>query len=890
MAAPLEPAGPDRGPVRARRRVQLLREGRQVRARRAAAEGRTHAGLLLTLPVLVLPLIAVAMVALAVSRFYDDTASRLRTPANMIAAVANYGGAQIFDRNGVLLYRFSETDGGLRLPARLEDVSQVMIDATVSTEDVNFWTHGGVDYRGVVLAAYENLRANGNPFEGRGGSGITQQLVKQTLIDPEDRTSQSVTRKIQEAIYATEISEHYSREQILEWYLNVNNYGGVYNGVETAAQGYFGVHASDLTLAQAALLAGIPQSPALHSPYLNPEGAKWRQAEVLDLMVAHNYITQAEADAAKQEPLRIQPQEEALPLRAPWFVEYVRNELIARFGEDCFKRCGLTVTTTLDITLQEEAQALLEKNLTTHADPIGAHNGALVSVDARTGEIVVMVGSRNYGDDRPEVQGSNNFATAILQPGSSFKPFVYMTLFQQQGYGPSSIIWDEVFTTSDGYKCENPGRPPRTYGPVPVKLALGSSLNCPANRAAAVAGVQNILNLAQTMGITTLGSASQYGPSIATGGANITLLEMAFAYTTLARNGEMVGSPSLGSMRPLDPVALREVRDATGRTLFSFKPETRRVMDPAYTSMISSILSDCSQRRLIWNCSFPTFRLSDGRPVAAKTGTQQGATLKEAAGNWLFMYTPNLVTGGWVGNANRVGWTDPNGAANAVGYSVQQLEDRIIEAYDLPPEKFEREGDLVEVSVHVPDGTRNLLAGCGPVEKGLFVRGRAPDVNNRVCVNGKLTVAPEQLGSGGLKPYVVPTPSPTETPEATSRGTITSPSSGATVSGGVLVLARASGGSVAIQWGEGTAPSNWRSLSATPIGPGEWYAGWNTTGLKPGIYAVRLMVGGEVASTVLVRIAGEAAATPTPTPLTTPTPQRTPLGTPTPTATPAPRR
>lgn len=874
MAAPLEPAGPDQGRLRARRRIQLLRQGRQARARRVAAEGRVHASLLLVLPVVVLPLIVVALLALAASRFYDDTTQRLRTPANMIAAVANYGGAQIFDRNGVLLYRFSETDGGLRLPARLDDVSQVMIDATVSTEDVNFWTHGGVDYRGVVLAAFENLRANGNPFEGRGGSGITQQLVKQTLIDPDERTAPSVARKVQEAIFATEISQHYSREQILEWYLNVNNYGGVYNGVETAAQGYFGVHASDLTLAQAALLAGIPQSPALHSPYLNPEGAKWRQAEVLDLMVAHRYITQAEADAAKQEPLRIQPQEVSLPLRAPWFVEYVRNELIARFGEDCFKRCGLTVTTTLDIDLQEQAQALLEKNLTTHADPIGAHNGALVSVDARSGEIVVMVGSRNYGDGRPEVQGSNNFATAILQPGSSFKPFVYMTLFQQQGYGPSSIIWDEVFTTSDGYKCENPGRPPRTYGPVPVRLALGSSLNCPANRAAAVAGVQNILDLAQTMGITTLGDASQYGPSIATGGANITLLDMAFAYTTLARNGEMVGSASIGTMRPLDPVALREVRDATGRTLFSFKPETRRVMDPAYTSMISSILSDCTQRRLIWDCSFPTFRLSDGRPVAAKTGTQQGATLKEAAGNWLFMYTPNLVTGGWVGNANRAGWTDPNGASNAVGYSVQQLADLIVKAYDLPPEKFKREGDLVEVSVHVPDGTRNLLAGCGPLEKGLFVRGRAPDVNNRVCVNGRLTVAPEQLGSGGLKPYVVPTP--TETPPVNTRGAITSPSAGATVSGGVLVLARAAGSGVSVQWGEGASPSTWRTLSVTPMGTGEWYAGWNTAGLTPGVYALRLMVGGEVASTVLVRVGSSGTPAPSATPLTTPTPPAAP--------------
>ncbi len=837
---------------------------------------------MLALPVLLGPLLTVAALAMGASRFYDNTVARLETPGGLIAAVANYGGAQIFDRNGVLLYRFSETDGGLRLPARLDQVSKAMIDATFSTEDVNFWTHGGVDVRGVALAAYENFRVTGNPFSGRGGSGITQQLVKQTLISPEDRMSQSVMRKLEEAIFATEISNRYSREQILEWYMNVTNYGGMYNGVETAAQGYFGVHASELTLGQAAMLAGIPQSPTQHSPYLNPEGARARQAEVLDLMAAHRYITQDEADAAKREPIKIQTQDVSLPLRAPWFVEYVRNELIARFGEDCFKRCGMTVTTTLDVDLQEQAQVILEKNLATHADPIGAHNGALVSLDARTGEIVVMVGSRNYGDLRPAVQGSNNFATASLQPGSSFKPFVYLTLFMKQGYGPSSIMWDEPFTTGDGYACVNPGTTPRTYGPVPVKIALGSSLNCPANRAAAVAGVQNVIDVARTMGAGNLGDASQYGPSIATGGANITLLDMAYAYTTLARNGTMVGSASLRpDNRPLDPVALRNVTDATGRTLFDFTPMTQPVMNPAYTSMITSILSDCANRRLIWACSFPAFRLADGRPVAAKTGTQQGVNPKENSANWLFLYTPNLVTGGWVGNANRTGWTDPNGASNAVGYSVQQLEDLVIQSYQIPSQPFERSGDLVEVSVFVPDGTKGPVAGCGPVEKGLFVRGSAPDQNNSVCVNGKLTVAPEQLGSGGLRPYVPPAPTPEQ---GNGRGLITSPAPGASVSGGVLILARAPNGQrVELQWGAGSSPSSWNGLGATSITSGEYYAGWNAAGLAPGSYTLRLLVEGETAATVQVRVGPVGATTPVGTATSTPTPSATPLRTPTPT-------
>ena len=347
MAAPLEHSGfyDARHAGRLRRSVFIARRARA--GRRAGGGGRTRIGLMMLVPMLLLPFAVAAAVVLGATRFYDNAVRDLDTPANMLAAVANYGGAQIYDRNGVLLHRFPESDGGFRFPARLDEVSKAMIDATVSTEDQNFWSGNGVDYRSTLGAAYENFRATGNPFSGRGASGITQQLVKQTLITPEDRTAQSVTRKLQEAIYATEVANHYSKEQILEWYLNVINYGGVYNGVETAAQGYFGVHASELTLAQAAMLAGIPQSPALHSPYFSWEGAKWRQAEVLDLMVMHDYITQA--DAAKRDPIELKPQEESLPLRAPWFVEYIRQELVARFGERCVQRCGLSVTMTVEL-------------------------------------------------------------------------------------------------------------------------------------------------------------------------------------------------------------------------------------------------------------------------------------------------------------------------------------------------------------------------------------------------------------------------------------------------------------------------------------------------------------------------------------------------------------
>ena len=684
---------------------------------------------------------------------YSRATADVTSPGSVIAEVADYGGAQIYDRNGTLLFRFPDPQGGIQTPISLNQISPAMINATVSTEDASFWTNPGFDVQGVGAAVLHNVQFNGDPFSGAGGSAITQQLVKNTLIPPEQRTAHSLTRKATELAYAIELTRSYPKSQILDWYLNTVNYGGVYDGIESAAEGYFGVHAKDLDVAQASMLAGIPQSPADYSPYANPTGAQDRQAQVLDLMVKHGYITQSEADAAKQDQLSFQPTQQSLPLRAPWFVEYVKQLLIARFGQHCFDTCGLVVQTTIDLNLEDKAQKILNDNLTKYGDASGVHDGALLSIDARTGEILVMLGSRNYNDDSLPIQGKNNFATAVLQPGSSFKPFVYMTLFMKRDYGPDSIIWDVPYTSNEGYGCEDPVPGGRTQGPIPVRLALGSSLNCAANRAADTAGVQNVIDAAHKMGITTLTDTQNYGASIATGGANVTLLDMAYAYTTLARNGSMVGDTSLDAtsgLRPLDPVAITDVKDGRGNERYHFEPKSQQVVPPQYPYLVTSIISNCQNRRLIWGCGFPEFILSDQRPVAAKTGTQQGAKTAQTLANWQFMYTPQLVTGGWVGNADRTTWTDVNGSANAVGYSVDQLEDYINQSYSIPKADFQRPSGIVSVPVHVPDGSLGELYGCGPIEQGLFVDGHQPDVNNRVCKNGVIVVPPEQAGTGGL--------------------------------------------------------------------------------------------------------------------------------------------
>jgi membrane peptidoglycan carboxypeptidase len=727
----------------------------RIRARRLLAERPKKSSLVSKIALAIVALAVLGFVggAGAVIVFYTQTASDIGSPGTVIAAVADYGGAQIFDRNGTLLYRFPDPNGGIQAPMPLDQISPALVNATVSTEDATFLRNPGFDVQGIGAAVLHNLAQSGDPFSGAGGSSITQQLVKNTLIPGEERTAHSLTRKATELVYSLKLTQDYPKEQILDWYLNTVNYGGVYDGAESAAEGYFGIHAKDLDLAQASMLAGIPQSPADYSPYSNLDGAKIRQSEVLDLMVRHGYISQGDADAARQENLTFHDTQQSLPLQAPWFVEYVKQRLVERFGQHCFDTCGLVVQTTLDLNLEDQAQKILDSNLTKYGDPTGVHNGALMSMDAKTGEILVMLGSRDYNNDSQVIQGKNNFATAVLQPGSSFKPFVYMTLFMKRGYGPDSIIWDVPYTSDTGYRCENPLPGGRNLGPIPVRLALGSSLNCPANRAADTAGVQNIIDAAHKMGITTLDDPSTYGASIATGGANVTMLDMIYAYTTLDRNGNMVGDTAVtqpkSGYRNLDPVAFTSVKDGRGVTRYQYEPKTEQVVPAQFPYLVTSIISNCQNRRMIWQCGFPEFVLSDGRPVAAKTGTQAGEKTAQTLANWQFMYTPQLVTGGWVGNADRTTWTDVNGSANAVGYSVEQLEDYITKSYEVPSADFDRPSGVVSVPVHVPDGSLGL--GCGTTEQGLFAEGTQPDINNRVCKNGAVTVPPEQANTGGLQ-------------------------------------------------------------------------------------------------------------------------------------------
>lgn len=632
----------------------------------------------------------------------------------------NFGPAKIFDRNGKLLYEFEDKQEGLYEKATINKISPWVIKGTIATEDASFESNHGINVRGLLRAGIENFfPGKGGFLQGSGGSSITQQLVKNTLIPEEDRYKRSVDRKVKEAALAVEITRRYSKDQILEWYLNQIYYGNRAYGIGAAAQRYFGVSADQLDLAQASLLVGIPQSPVAYDPLLNFEAAKARQAQVLDLMVRHGQATPAQAEAARNAPLAFVERSPSRDIRAPHWVFYIQDLLIKRYGEAQMYRGGLRVVTTLDLDLQEKGTEIVDQWVTEfEKQNCGCHNGALTAIDNNTGEILAMVGSRDFW--RKEIQGENNNATAIKQPGSAFKPAVYLAAMMK-GWNPSTVIWDVP------KKYPNPGGEPfvpvgptSSYqGPVTVRQALGSSLNAPAVAAAAYAGVPAVIDVAHKLGISTLTDPENYGVSIATGGSNITLLDMTYMYSTLANQGAMVGEPAAqGSARKLDPVPLLKVTDGSGKVLYEFKePRREQTVPPQYAYLITNVLSDDNARTLIYSPGL--FSLKDGRPLAAKTGTQQGFEVSQIRSTWNFGYVPDLSVGVWVGNADGSLVRNISSASSSLRiwrdfmqYAVDYLK--------IGPRPFAQPPGIVRAKATIPGA-----GGCREVED-LFVQGRAP--------------------------------------------------------------------------------------------------------------------------------------------------------------------
>jgi len=529
---------------------------------------------------------------------------------------------RIYDRTGkVLLYEFHGNQQ--RTLVTLEDIPSYLKSAVIISEDKNFYQHKGFDVRGILRAVFIDFLRGGKV---QGGSTITQQLIKNALLSNE----KSISRKLKELVLAYQIEKHFTKDQILQMYFNEIPYGSTAYGVRAASYTYFDKDVKDLSLAEAAALTVLPRAPTYYSPWgTHRDKLISAQQTLLDSMASDGVISQAEADDAKKEKLVFRPQVNSL--RAPHFVMYVRELLTNTYGEKMVEEGGLTVTTTLDYDKQKIAEDTVtewgKKN-----ESMNAHNAALVSLDARTGEILAMVGSKDYYDE--SIDGNVNVVLRPRQPGSSFKPIVYAAAFQK-GYTPSTILFD--LKTNFDTTGQKPYIPEnyslKEYGPFTMKKALAGSLNIPAVKTLYLVGVSSAIDLAKNLGYTTLQDPDRYGLSLVLGGGEVTLLEHVAAYTAFAQEGVRA-----------EPSAILRVEDPRGNVLQEFqKKNIKTSLDPEVTRNINDVLSDNSARSYVFG-EHNYLQLS-GREAGVKTGTTND--FRDA---WTIGYTPSIATGVWVGN------------------------------------------------------------------------------------------------------------------------------------------------------------------------------------------------------------------------------------------------
>ncbi len=540
---------------------------------------------------------------------------------------------KIYDSTGkILLYDVYQNTKRTIVP--IEEISPYIKEATVSIEDRNFYKHSGFIPTSFIRAAIVNTMYR--EF-AQGGSTITQQVVKNSILIG-DKT---IARKLKEIVLALKLDKTLSKEEILSMYLNENPYGGSIYGVEEATQAFFGKNAMEVTLAEAAYIASIPQRPSYLSPYgQHKDELDERKNLVLKEMFDQGKITEEEYESAKNEVVQFLPKSSA-GIRAPHFVMFVKDYLEKKYGSDVLEQGGLRVNTTLNYELQEKAEAIAKKYAESNEKDFNGSNDAFIAIDPRNGNILTMVGSRDYFDKK--IDGNFNVTTARRQPGSTFKPFVYAEAFIK-GYTPDTILFDlptqfstrcpiNNFTTESDGSCYSPNNYDDKFrGPMTLREALAQSINVPSVKALYLAGIRDSIELARNMGISSLGNQNEYGLTLVLGGGEVSLLEMTSAYGVFATEG--VRNPY---------VAILKVEDKDGKILEETKNRPIQVLDPEVARKISSILSDNVARTPLYGANsvihFP------GRDVAVKTGTTNN--YKDA---WIVGYTPSVVVGTWAGN------------------------------------------------------------------------------------------------------------------------------------------------------------------------------------------------------------------------------------------------
>lgn len=540
---------------------------------------------------------------------------------------------KIYDRTGtIVLYNIHDNIKRTEVP--ISEISQNIQLATISIEDAHFYEHNGFRPTSFARAMLVNITTGGFT---QGGSTINQQVIKNALLTRDKK----ISRKIKEIILALKLDREVPKDTILQIYLNESPYGGTIYGVEEASLSFFGKHAKDISLTEAAYLAALPQSPTYYSPYgKNRDALERRKNLVLERMYELGHITEEQKNLAQNETVTFE-RDLTNSGKALHFVMYIREYLEQQYGEDTIQNGGLKVVTTIDYDLQKKLEEIVKAGALNNAKKYKATNAAAVAIDPKTGQIRAMVGSRDFFDT--EIPGQYNIALAERQPGSSFKPIVYAASFEK-GYTPETVLFD-VFTEFSA-RCTPSGTPavsgatcyhPENYdsrfrGPISLRDALAQSLNVPAVKLLYLTGINTAIDLAQKMGLSTIQDASRYGLSLVLGGGEITLLELTNAYGVFAYDG--IYNP---------PTGILEVRDGDNTVLEKYSKKQKEVLSANTAALVSSVLSDNNAKIPAYGASSPLY--FNDRPVASKTGTTN-----DYRDVWVVGYTPSVVVGMWGGN------------------------------------------------------------------------------------------------------------------------------------------------------------------------------------------------------------------------------------------------
>ena len=650
----------------------------------------------------------IAALSLAVVQYFA-LAATLPSVEDLPSHAAQFETTRILDRDGNVLYEILDPQAGRRTYTPLAKTSPYMVAAVISTEDSQFYSHPGFDLLAIGRAIWQNLGAGGG---ASGASTITQQIARNLLFTPEEASQRSALRKIREILLAAEITRRYSKDEILELYLNQVYFGNLAYGIEAAAETYFGTTADRLDLAQSSFLAGLIQAPSVYDVYTNREATLDRQRTVLGLMAVTSDAEGCIFVSNAQEPICISPEQAgaaaaettnyAFPapevsLRYPHWVQFVREQLEQRYDPQTIYRSGFTVHTTLDPAIQDLAQEAVRS----HVAELAGHrasNGALVALQPATGEILAMVGSADFFNE--DIDGQVNMAVAPRQPGSSIKPLTYAAAFEK-GWTPATLLWD---VPSEFPPSGNPNDPHEPYkpvnydgrfhGPVTVRTALGSSYNIPAVKTLQYVGIYDdpttpqedgLLAFARRLGITTL-TRDDYGLSLTLGGGDVSLLELTGAYAVFANGGKRV-----------PPVAITRIEDASGKVVYDYQPPpTEPVVRPDLAYLITSILADNTARTPAFG---PNSVLKLPFEAAVKTGTTN-----DFRDNWTLGYTPDLAVGVWIGNADYSPMENISGVAGAGPIWSQVMQAAVPLLTGDGPTGFARPDTIVERVVCAESG------------------------------------------------------------------------------------------------------------------------------------------------------------------------------------------